>query len=162
MNWLNQKGAFTAWWYHVNQERWVSKSVLQTFSPFLSSRGTSTKPCRDSVGDCSALSTEAELLHTVLIEINENLIKRELGVESTERLTMLGKGCQAVLTKLYKELTGYDALRKDKQTFMARLHRGKKRIQWAMESPGEIRQQLLTHISLLALFNSSLAASISK
>jgi hypothetical protein len=120
------------------------------------------KACRDCTGDYRALASEVASLHRVLSEVAENIKECELSPQSTERLSILGNGCQDVLERVEKTVASYDALKSEEVTLMAKLRRGKKRVKWVMESPGEIRTQLMMHISLLSLFNSSLAATLTR
>jgi uncharacterized protein with ATP-grasp and redox domains len=120
------------------------------------------KACRDCTGDYRALASEVASLHRVLSEVAENIKECELSLQSAEPLAILGNGCQDVLERVEKTVASYDALKSEEVTLMAKLRRGKKRVKWVMESPGEIRTQLMMHISLLSLFNSSLAATLTR
>jgi hypothetical protein len=85
------------------------------------------KACRDCTGDYRALAGEVASLHRVLSEVAESVKEFELSLRSTERLAILGKGCQDVLENLDKTIASYDAMKSEEATLLAKYVEGRRK-----------------------------------
>ncbi|KAK0639166.1 hypothetical protein B0T16DRAFT_237703 [Cercophora newfieldiana] len=112
------------------------------------------KACKDSSEDFARLSTELMSLHAVLNETNEFLIENQDSIEVSRRhrLTILCDGCHSVLDELDTIVTRYESLGTQAQRTWDRMHFG-------LRDLSDIRSRLVSSVTLLTAFNSSMVNS---
>ncbi|PVH75768.1 hypothetical protein DL98DRAFT_592903 [Cadophora sp. DSE1049] len=119
--------------------------------------------CQDNKGEYQALANEVTSLHNVLLQVSKKTSERRLNPQNANQHADLVSGCHGLLLNLSRTLTKYDILgeKESSRSILKRVRRGGKQLQWALDTPGEIRTQLLVHISMLTLFNTTVADGVS-
>lgn len=107
------------------------------------------KACKESPDGFKAISTEVSSLHIVLKEIEENLQQSRLRPAREAEMLRLGRGCSDVLEDLEALLLKYKSLSTQSQRTWDRMRFG-----W--EDVNAIRVRLVSNITLLTAFNTSL------
>jgi hypothetical protein len=108
------------------------------------------KQCKDSSAEFQRMSSEVASLHVVIKEIEEN-VKEGQGLSPSRhaRLTILTDGCKEALEELEKLVINYESLGTQAQRTWDRL-------KWGLEGQADMRSRILTHVTLLTAFNTSL------
>ena len=107
------------------------------------------KACKESSDEFKAISTEVSSLHIVLKEIEENLQQSKLRPDGGAEILRLGRGCSDVLRDLEALLSKYKSLSTQSQRTWDRMRFG-----W--EDINALRVRLVSNITLLTAFNTSL------
>ncbi|KAI1073439.1 hypothetical protein F5B20DRAFT_567000 [Whalleya microplaca] len=111
------------------------------------------KACKDSSDNFRRVSSEVASLHVVLKETEDYLSEfSELDVSRRNRLTVLISGCNDILHEFEKLLSSYDRMGTQAQRTWDRMRFG-------LEDLADIRSRLVSNVTLLTAFNSSLANS---
>ncbi|KAJ4482360.1 hypothetical protein J3R30DRAFT_3699798 [Lentinula aciculospora] len=111
------------------------------------------KSCKDSGDDFKRLSSEVASLHVVLKETED--YANEFAVLDTSRvyrLNILTDGCTTTLKDLEKLLNSYESLGTQAQRTWDRMRFG-------LEDLADVRLRLVSHVTLLTAFNSTLMNS---
>ncbi|KAI1166772.1 hypothetical protein F5B18DRAFT_31684 [Nemania serpens] len=111
------------------------------------------KACKDSSEDFQRLSGDVASLHVVLKETEDYLGEfRDLDVSRVNRLRILADGCRDTLQDLEKLLRSYDNLG-------TQVQRTWDRFRFGLQDLADIRSRLVSNVTLLTAFNSSLINS---
>ena len=105
--------------------------------------------CKDSSNDFRNISSEVASLHVILKELEENLSDQSMNSHQQAQLNVLGDGCNEVLKDL-------DNLLKRYQRLGTKSQRTWDRMKWGLEDIQTIRDRLISNVSLLATFNTTL------
>jgi hypothetical protein len=114
------------------------------------------KACKDSSEDFARLSTELMSLHAVLTETNDFLIENHdsIDISRRNRLTILCTGCRSSLDELHAIITRYESLSTQAQRTWDRMHFG-------LRDLSDIRNRLLSSVTMLSAFNSAMVKCVS-
>ncbi|KAK0737928.1 hypothetical protein B0T18DRAFT_483061 [Schizothecium vesticola] len=112
------------------------------------------KACKDSSEDFARLSTELMSLHAVLTETNDFLIENHdnIDISRRNRLTVLCTGCRSTLDELHAIVARYESLGTQTQRAWDRAHFG-------LRDLSDIRNRLLSSVTMLSAFNSAMVNS---
>ncbi|KAI2608008.1 hypothetical protein GGR54DRAFT_392384 [Hypoxylon sp. NC1633] len=111
------------------------------------------KACKDSGENFKRISNEVASLHVVLKETEDYISEfSELDTSRKNRLTILTDGCNATLQDLEKLLKTYERLGTQAQRTWDRMRFG-------LEDFADIRSRLVSSVTMLTAFNSSLTNS---
>lgn len=109
------------------------------------------KGCRDSSEDFRRLSVEVASLHVVLKETEDMMNEfTELDTSRRNRLQIHIDGCSSILQDLQKLLDSYESLRTQSQRTWDRMRFG-------LEDLSDLRSRLISQVTMLTAYNSSLA-----
>jgi hypothetical protein len=107
--------------------------------------------CKESNDDFRRLSTEVASLHVVLKETEVYMQEfTELDTSRKNRLEILTSGCNDILKDLEKLLKNYESLGTQSQRTWDRMRFG-------LEDLADVRSRLVSNVTLLTAFNSTLA-----
>lgn len=109
------------------------------------------KQCKESSAEFKHIASEVASLHVVVKEIEENVEESQgLSPSRTARLTVLIDGCKEVLLELDQLLSSYESLGTHAQRTWDRLR-------WGLAGQADLRSRIISNVTLLTAFNSSLA-----
>lgn len=114
------------------------------------------KACRESSEDFRRLSQEVASLHVVLKETEDYMNEfTDLHTSRRYRLEILTDGCNGTLQDLQKLLNSYESLGTQAQRTWDRMRFG-------LENLADVRSRLVSNVTLLTAFNSTLAKYVSQ
>jgi len=114
------------------------------------------KACKDSSEDFARLSTELMSLHAVLTETNDFLTENHASIDISRRnrLVILCTGCRSTLDELDAIVARYESLGTQAQRAWDRVHFG-------LRDLSDIRNRLLSSVTMLSAFNSAMVKYVS-
>ncbi len=109
------------------------------------------KACKESSDEFSRLSGDLMSLHAVLCETQDFMCENSQNIDVSRRyrLSMLCDSCRSVLDELDVIVTRYESLSTQAQRTWDRVHFG-------MKDLSDIRNRLVTSVSLLTAFYSAM------
>ena len=110
------------------------------------------KKCRESPGNYAQLASEVSSLHAVIKETEELLPEQSLSPKEQARSLQLQQGCEKVLEDLEESLSKYESLGTKAQ-------RAWDRFNFGMEDVKDMRQRIISNVSMLEAFVNAYAMS---
>jgi hypothetical protein len=104
--------------------------------------------CQSAPREFKALSEEVEALYIVLESVKRVVLDAGLDASRTDDLNRVSQGCITVLTELDALMNKYRSLGSSGRTW--------DKLRWGQEKIEPLRGRLVSNISLLTAFNSSL------
>ncbi len=108
------------------------------------------KTCKEAPDDFKDLAGEVHSLHRVLKGVEDHVLKYPPEDKQMGGLEVVAKGCEDVLKDLQKALKGYESLGTPSQ-------RTWDRVTWGLNEITKIRERLVSNVTLLTAFNSTLS-----